>query len=227
MASCFAYYAELAEKLDGRQWQPVELGDDDFKCCVRREALGAVALVTPWNYPMLMATVRTKQLGPASVTASGGLLCRISATSSDGVVHGRVVTSPDQTVSDIRFVERVNSIRPFNLLWQQWSATTGAQAHKRVLNGTFGEGAVEGGACAGSGQHRHPEALRGVQRHVPGAGRHRARGGRAAWRLQRRHRIRRRRWCTSQVRLQAGDCIQGSSCRDGAQLISRARHETL
>ena len=58
MANCVAYYASLAEKLDTRQWQEVDLGEDDFRCQVRREPLGAVALVTPWNYPMLMATVR-------------------------------------------------------------------------------------------------------------------------------------------------------------------------
>lgn len=42
VASCFSYYADLAEKLDGRQWQPVELGEDGFKSAVRREPLGVV-----------------------------------------------------------------------------------------------------------------------------------------------------------------------------------------
>lgn len=42
VASCFSYYADLAEKLDGRQWQPVDLGEDDFKSAIRREPLGVV-----------------------------------------------------------------------------------------------------------------------------------------------------------------------------------------
>lgn len=54
VAGCFEYYAGLAEGLDGRQGEAVDLGSDDFECRLRREALGVVALITPWNYPMLM-----------------------------------------------------------------------------------------------------------------------------------------------------------------------------
>uniref|UniRef100_A0A7R9YSN9 Aldehyde dehydrogenase domain-containing protein n=1 Tax=Chlamydomonas euryale TaxID=1486919 RepID=A0A7R9YSN9_9CHLO len=56
VASCFDYYAGLAEKLDGRQDAPIDVGMDAFKTSVRRSALGVVALITPWNYPLLMAT---------------------------------------------------------------------------------------------------------------------------------------------------------------------------
>ena len=58
MSSCFEYYAGLAEKLDGRQWTTVELGEEGFESRVLRQPLGAVALISPWNYPMLMAVVR-------------------------------------------------------------------------------------------------------------------------------------------------------------------------
>ena len=51
VAGCFEYYAGLAEGLDGRQGEAVDLGSDDFECRLRREALGVVALITPWNYP--------------------------------------------------------------------------------------------------------------------------------------------------------------------------------
>lgn len=42
VASCFSYYAGLAEKLDARQWEPVELGEDAFRSAIRREPLGVV-----------------------------------------------------------------------------------------------------------------------------------------------------------------------------------------
>ncbi len=57
MASCFDYYAGLAEKLDERQGTPIDVGMEEFKVKVKREPLGVVALITPWNYPLLMATV--------------------------------------------------------------------------------------------------------------------------------------------------------------------------
>eukprot|EP00879_Flechtneria_rotunda_P016101 GHRR01016842.1.p1 GENE.GHRR01016842.1~~GHRR01016842.1.p1 ORF type:complete len:273 (+),score=58.34 GHRR01016842.1:26-820(+) len=56
VATCFDYYADLAEKLDSRQYNSVDVGMEEFNVRVRREPLGAVALITPWNYPLLMAT---------------------------------------------------------------------------------------------------------------------------------------------------------------------------
>ncbi|XP_058762531.1 aminoaldehyde dehydrogenase 2, peroxisomal [Vicia villosa] len=56
VAGCFEYYADLAEKLDARQKAPVSLPMDTFKSHVLREPIGVVGLITPWNYPMLMAT---------------------------------------------------------------------------------------------------------------------------------------------------------------------------
>lgn len=48
MAGCFDYYADLAEALDGKQYAPVDLPMDTFKSYVRKEAIGVVALITPW-----------------------------------------------------------------------------------------------------------------------------------------------------------------------------------
>lgn len=56
VATCFDYYADMAEKLDSRQYEPVDLGMPGFECALRREALGVVGLITPWNYPLLMST---------------------------------------------------------------------------------------------------------------------------------------------------------------------------
>lgn len=48
MSGCFEYYADLAEKLDERQNAPLELPMEQFKCNIRREAIGVVGLITPW-----------------------------------------------------------------------------------------------------------------------------------------------------------------------------------
>jgi acyl-CoA reductase-like NAD-dependent aldehyde dehydrogenase len=58
VSGCFDYYAGLAEKLDERQYSPLDVGMEEFEVKVRREPLGVVGLITPWNYPLLMATVR-------------------------------------------------------------------------------------------------------------------------------------------------------------------------
>jgi betaine-aldehyde dehydrogenase len=58
VAGCFEYYADLAERLDSNQDTPVELPMEEFKSVIRREPLGPVAFITPFNYPALMASVR-------------------------------------------------------------------------------------------------------------------------------------------------------------------------
>ncbi|MED6170609.1 Aminoaldehyde dehydrogenase 2, peroxisomal [Stylosanthes scabra] len=56
VAGCFEFYADLAEKLDSKQKEPVSLPMETFKSYVLREPIGVVGLITPWNYPLLMAT---------------------------------------------------------------------------------------------------------------------------------------------------------------------------
>ena len=71
MATCFEYYADLAEKLDARQYEPVDLGMDGFECALRREPLGVVGLITPWNYPLLMSTWK---VAPALAAGNAAVL---------------------------------------------------------------------------------------------------------------------------------------------------------
>ncbi|KAF9604336.1 hypothetical protein IFM89_005917 [Coptis chinensis] len=56
VAGCFEYYAELAEGLDAKQKAPITLPMETFKTHVLKEPIGVVGLITPWNYPLLMAT---------------------------------------------------------------------------------------------------------------------------------------------------------------------------
>ncbi|KAJ4712257.1 Betaine-aldehyde dehydrogenase [Melia azedarach] len=56
VAGCFEYYADLAEGLDAKQKAPVSLPMQNFKSYVLKEPIGVVGLITPWNYPLLMAT---------------------------------------------------------------------------------------------------------------------------------------------------------------------------
>ncbi|KAB2633410.1 betaine aldehyde dehydrogenase 1 [Pyrus ussuriensis x Pyrus communis] len=55
VASCFEYYAGLAEELDAKQKTPVSLSTEKFKTHVLKEPVGVVGLITAWNYPLLMA----------------------------------------------------------------------------------------------------------------------------------------------------------------------------
>ncbi|MCL7026139.1 hypothetical protein MKW94_005033 [Papaver nudicaule] len=55
VAGCFEYYADLAEGLDAKQKVSVKVPMETFKSHVRKEPIGVVGLITPWNYPLLMA----------------------------------------------------------------------------------------------------------------------------------------------------------------------------
>ncbi|XP_048229199.1 aminoaldehyde dehydrogenase 2, peroxisomal isoform X2 [Ricinus communis] len=69
VAGCFDYYAGLAEGLDAKQKAPVSLPMETFKSHVLKEPLGVVALITPWNYPLLMATWKVAPALAAGCTA--------------------------------------------------------------------------------------------------------------------------------------------------------------
>jgi len=54
-AACFEFYAKLAEELDAARTETVQVGDGRFVSKATREAVGVVAAIIPWNYPLLMA----------------------------------------------------------------------------------------------------------------------------------------------------------------------------
>ncbi|RLN03598.1 uncharacterized protein C2845_PM13G12800 [Panicum miliaceum] len=69
VAGCFEYFADQAEALDKRQNSPVSLPMETFKCHLRREPIGVVGLISPWNYPLLMATWKVAPALAAGCTA--------------------------------------------------------------------------------------------------------------------------------------------------------------
>ncbi|KAE9601451.1 putative oxidoreductase [Lupinus albus] len=69
VAGCFDYYADLAEKLDEKQKTPVSVPMDTFRSYVLKEPIGVVGLITPWNYPLLMATWKVAPALAAGCTA--------------------------------------------------------------------------------------------------------------------------------------------------------------
>lgn len=69
VAGFFKYYAELAEALDAKQRIPISIPMESFKTHVLKEPIGVVALITPWNYPLLMAAWKVAPALAAGCTA--------------------------------------------------------------------------------------------------------------------------------------------------------------
>uniref|UniRef100_M8C5I2 betaine-aldehyde dehydrogenase n=1 Tax=Aegilops tauschii TaxID=37682 RepID=M8C5I2_AEGTA len=68
VAGCFEFFAGHAEALDKRQNAAVAL-PENFKCHLKKEPIGVVALITPWNYPLLMAVWKVAPALAAGCTA--------------------------------------------------------------------------------------------------------------------------------------------------------------
>jgi len=54
-ADCFRYFAGWCTKLEGRTKQLSTVPDEDFHIYTRREPVGVVALIVPWNGPLVQA----------------------------------------------------------------------------------------------------------------------------------------------------------------------------
>ncbi|XP_026378038.1 betaine aldehyde dehydrogenase 2, mitochondrial-like [Papaver somniferum] len=55
VAGCFEYHADLAEGLDAKIKVHVNVPMETFKSHVRKEPIGVLGMINPWNYPLLMA----------------------------------------------------------------------------------------------------------------------------------------------------------------------------
>ena len=77
VASCFEYYAQLAEALERSGDVAVALPDAGYAARVRREPYGVVGLIVPWNFPIVttawklapaLAAGNTVVLKPSEIT---------------------------------------------------------------------------------------------------------------------------------------------------------------
>ena len=82
-ADCIQYYAELADKLYD---EVAPLGADDL-ALLRKEPLGVVGAIVPWNYPLIIAAWK---IGPALVAGNSVILKPAEQSPLGSLVLGRL-----------------------------------------------------------------------------------------------------------------------------------------
>ena len=82
-ANCIQYYAELADKIYD---EIAPLGPNDV-ALVRKEPLGVVGAIVPWNYPLIIAAWK---LGPALVAGNSVVLKPAEQSPLGSLVLGRL-----------------------------------------------------------------------------------------------------------------------------------------
>lgn len=106
-ATCFRYYADLAERNEDAGDERIALPDARFDCRVRRYAVGVVGQIIPWNYPLLMAAwkiapalaagctsiLKPSELTPLTALALGAICADIELPR--GVLNIVTGTGPD------------------------------------------------------------------------------------------------------------------------------------
>ncbi|MFG6081123.1 aldehyde dehydrogenase family protein [Paracoccus litorisediminis] len=86
-AATFDYYADLAETLDARQDGAVELPDSTLRGRTRFEPVGPVALIVPWNFPMVTTAWK---LAPALAVGCTAVLKPSEFTTPAELVYGDI-----------------------------------------------------------------------------------------------------------------------------------------
>src|SRR6267154_2598089 len=82
-ADCIEYYAEFADKLYD---EVAPTGPNDL-ALVRREPLGVVAAIVPWNYPLIISTWK---VGPALLTGNSVVLKPAEQSPLSGIRLGEL-----------------------------------------------------------------------------------------------------------------------------------------
>ena len=101
-AYTFDYSAKLAEELDAKQMTPVEVPDARFKAFLRYDPGGVAAHITPFHYPLLMATwkiapalaagctsvIKPSEYTPLTTMELGGICAALLPAGAVNVVIG-------------------------------------------------------------------------------------------------------------------------------------------
>lgn len=85
--NCFRYYAGWADKIKGQTYD-VSNNTGKFHAFTLREPVGVAALITPWNYPLIMAAMK---LGPALAAGCACILKPAEDTSLTAIRLGELI----------------------------------------------------------------------------------------------------------------------------------------
>lgn len=84
---CFEFYANLAEDFDNNQESEIEIHSEGYSCLVRKEPLGVVSAIIPWNFPLDMAAWK---VAPALAAGCTMVLKPAEVTSMTAIELGRI-----------------------------------------------------------------------------------------------------------------------------------------
>ena len=87
VVACFELYADLAEDFDKTQEREVEIHSEGYSCIVRKEPVGVVSAIIPWNFPLDMAAWK---VAPALAAGCTMVLKPSEVTSMTAIELGRI-----------------------------------------------------------------------------------------------------------------------------------------
>lgn len=84
---CFNFYAQMAEDFENNQESELEINTADYTCLVRKEPLGVVSAIIPWNFPLDMAAWK---VAPALAAGCTMVLKPSDVTPMTAIELGRI-----------------------------------------------------------------------------------------------------------------------------------------
>lgn len=84
---CFNFYAKLAEDFDKNQESEIEINSAEYTSLVRKEPLGVVSAIIPWNFPLDIAAWK---VAPALAAGCTMVLKPSEVTSMTAIELGRI-----------------------------------------------------------------------------------------------------------------------------------------
>ena len=132
-AATFDYYADLAETLDGEQGKSVMLGQDALDGATYVEPLGPVALIVPWNFPMVTTAWK---LAPALAAGCTAVLKPSEFTTLAELVYGDIaieVGLPDGVLNIVTGAGEIGAAMCANRRFRKISFTGSNATGTRIM----------------------------------------------------------------------------------------------